>query len=70
MSLFGYVTADRWAGGDKSAIHNFVLFLIEVGVGMELYRSIVLPLDRLQFFAFLLKEEFYHFRMRSDADAR
>ena len=44
--------------------------LVEVGVGIELDRSVVLPLDRLQLLAFLLKEEFYHFGMRSDADAR
>ncbi len=54
---------------DKSAIHNFVLFLIQVGVGMELDLRVILPLNRFKLVAFLLKEELHHFGMRSDADA-
>ena len=54
---------------DKSAIHNFVLFLIQVGVGMELDLRVILPLNRFKLVAFLLKEELHHFGMRCDADA-
>ena len=54
---------------DKSAIHNFVLFLIQVGVGMELDLRVILPLNRFKLVAFLLKEELHHFGMRSDTDA-
>ena len=57
------------AGEDRSAIYNFVLFLIQVGVGIELDLRVILPLNRFKLVAFLLKEELHHFGMRSDTDA-
>jgi hypothetical protein len=66
---FTYFTITTQAGKDESTIHDFVLFLVQVGVGVELDLGVVFPLNSFKLVAFLFKKELYHLRMCGDTHA-